>query len=68
MSGAVPQNVAEGLPVGKAEDVIEILKGIFWVATGMRSPNRRDRSLRPEQVTQGVGGMSRLSERTDEDV
>ena len=67
MWGAVPQNVAKGLLVGKAQDVVEILQGIFRVATGMRSPKRGDSSLRAEQVTQGIGSMSRLSERADED-
>src|SRR5262249_49233379 len=67
MRAAFPQNVVEGVPVGKAQDVIEMPQSIFRVATGMRSPKRRDGSLRPEQVTQGVGGMSRLGERADED-
>src|SRR5262249_36388307 len=48
MRAAFPQYVVDGFPVGEAQDVIEILQGIFRIATGMRSPNRGDGSLRPE--------------------
>src|SRR5262249_6642548 len=67
MRAAFPQKVLEGVPVGKAQDVIEIPQCIFRVTTGMRSSNRGDGPSRTQQVAQGVSGMSRLSERTDED-
>lgn len=67
MLGAIPQDVVECLPIGKAQNVIEEPQRIFRVATGMRPPNRGDGPLRSKQVTQGVRRMSRLCERTDED-
>ena len=66
-AGSIPADVVEGFFVGKAQDVIEIPQGIFRVTTSMRSPNRGDGPSRAHQVAQGVGGVSRLSERTDED-
>jgi hypothetical protein len=67
MLRAIPQDVAEGLPVRKAQDVVEVAGGVFRVAPGVRPSDCGYGSFRAEEGAQGIGCVGRLGEGADED-
>jgi len=64
---AVQQHLTDHGLVGEAEDVIEVLPGVFRVAARVGTAESGDGSLRPEQVGERVGEEGRLRKCADED-
>ncbi len=66
MLRAVLQDVEQGLPVGKAEHVIEVLLRVFGVASRVRSSENGNRPPCAEEVTEGISGVGGFGEGADE--
>jgi hypothetical protein len=67
MLGGFPAHLRDGIPVGEAEHVVEVLLGVLWITAGVRSTQHRHRAAFPKEVAQGVGQLGRLAECPDED-
>ena len=64
---AFPQHLGDDLAVGEAQDVVEILLGVFGVAAGVRTADDRDGAALAEEVAERVGELGRLCEGPDEE-
>jgi hypothetical protein len=63
---AVAQHVGYDAPVGEAQDVVEILAGVFGITAGVWPAEHRDGALLPEQVAQRIGELGRLGKGPNE--
>src|SRR5262245_1560660 len=62
---AILQYLAEDLPIGRAEDVVEIAASVLRGAASVRAAERGDGPAAAEKIAQGIGSLGRLGERAD---
>jgi hypothetical protein len=65
-SRSVGRSTGHDVPVGEAQDVIEVLAGVLGIAPGVGPAEYGHGALLPEQIAQRVGELGRLREGTDE--
>ncbi len=65
MRRAVRQHVRDHRLVGQAEDIVEIERGVFRIAAGVRPAEDRDRAVAAKQRADRIGELAGKRERAD---